>query len=683
MNFSRFLGVNCFIASLLVAPFLHAASSNDTCAGATVIAPATLPYKALVDLAQNTNTISFGQGEGTGQDAYWKFTPAQSGNYEIIAYGRDVVLGVFTGACGSLSLFQSVNLDLLSARGERMTLFLQAGTAYTFVVQAFDPLSGGPTTITFRRLTAANDTCATAINLTPRSLPFEQRVPISAHSDTIGSGTGLSGRDSYWRFTPAATGPFQIFASEANMVVSVLTGNCGALTELYTQNFDNTAFGGEVASVQLQQGIPYTIVAQTAHLFSLNDAMTFRFAQAPPSANNTCQTSSVISQLPFKQTIDLTGNSDTIKPTAGAVGGRDAYWRYTPAQTGVHRIEAFGEFDTVVAVYTGACGSLTQVSNQNAGNLPPFGGESHAASLTADTTYTIVVSGLNEREFGSTTLEVSLADSETNDTCATARTINPAWLPFCAKQEMFVHTHTITPVGVGEGNGKDVFYRFTPATTGRYRLEAANQDVVMALYTGACGSLNQINAQDLDNRLEGGETAVVQLNAGTTYTIVVQTYSNVTTSAPMIFSMEFIKRSANNRCADATVIEAQSLPYSDTIDTDANAANHVFGPVPTNSPDAFWRLFVSQTGPYRIEATGFDTVLGVFTGPCGSLQPVHVQDNDNLGVLGEQAIVNLTAGTTYTFAVRGAFPQVAGRVKFEIKPDMPFDTAAQEWLAYE
>ena len=137
---------------------------------------------------------------------------------------------------------------------------------------------------------------------------------------------------------------------------------------------------------------------------------------------------------------------------------------------------------------------------------------------------------------------------------------------------------------------------------------------------------------------------------------------------------------ANATCAGALVVDPASLPWSSPgLDTRAVADQgnppvfpcYTKGQLSTGgqAPPArlVWFSFtpaVSDT--YRIDTIGtapaddYDTILGVYTGSCGSLDPVSgicrqngFLPDDASGSLQSSVTLLLEAGTTYTIAVGG------------------------------
>jgi len=133
-------------------------------------------------------------------------------------------------------------------------------------------------------------------------------------------------------------------------------------------------------------------------------------------------------------------------------------------------------------------------------------------------------------------------------------------------------------------------------------------------------------------------------------------------------------------CADAVVVDPAALPWAsagvDTRAAEGDGTPPVFpcytkGQLSTGGQAPPWRLAWFSFTPavsatYRIDTFGttpasdYDTILGLYTGSCGSLSAVSgicrqngFTPDDAPGSLQSSVTLNLNAGTTYTIAVGG------------------------------
>ena len=83
-------------------------------------------------------------------------------------------------------------------------------------------------------------------------------------------------------------------------------------------------------------------------------------------ANDSCQSPRVISSLPYQDELDTknaTSAADDPASCAGNQAQKTVWYSITPSVDTVYGIDTLAsDYDTVVSVFTGACGSLTPVA---------------------------------------------------------------------------------------------------------------------------------------------------------------------------------------------------------------------------------------------------------------------------------------------------------------------------------
>src|SRR5262249_27182445 len=120
-------------------------------------------------------------------------------------------------------------------------------------------------------------------------------------------------------------------------------------------------------------------------------------------------------------------NADGLTPSCGATG-RDLWWTVTTGATqgGLWRIDTCGSaIDTILTVYSGTCGSLTELGcNDEAPGVPWPGPRSAVTlTLTPSTTYKVRVASKGASAGGAITLNLALANPPANDSCAGAQAL--------------------------------------------------------------------------------------------------------------------------------------------------------------------------------------------------------------------------------------------------------------------
>ncbi|MCA9425705.1 MAG: hypothetical protein KC994_11555 [Candidatus Omnitrophica bacterium] len=643
---------------------------NDDCEEAPEILPSKLPYRSYANTLFHADTFDIDENEESAPDAFWRFTPEQSGRYRVTAGDFATEVIVLTGSCGSLVEASRIDEDNYGDEGESFTIELEGGTAYTFLVTGEDADNFGPVDFELDRITvAANDTCEQAVTIPPTSLPYSDTADLWNYTSTIDlSMVSINASEGFWKFTPEVTGVYRISAEgeRYHPRLGILTGDCGSLTEVYTGRKENLWEYGESIGMVLDAGTTYTLVVQSDNADTSGPVeLTVEKVEAVVE-NDLCANATVIApeDFPFDDRVDsaiLTNDFDT-----DVDGGNvpEAFWRFTPDKNGPRRVSVGGGPDTILAVYSGECGDLTEVYVQDDNNFEGQG-ETKRLSLNAGVTYTIIGGPSNSDDEGVVTFHIAdLTSPETGDTCAGPRVISPTAVPFFDSVDTGSLKSTRS-FRVGGGQ-PDMWWKFTPERTGFYGLEVdSSYDAILVVTTdNDCGPTIDILSQDLTTK--DPERAIVELKGGETYKFISELYTDFITGF-LSLSLEEVDAPANASCDIAEVITPTSLPYSKTVNTYASSDTVDLTSGLGDSADALWRFTPGQTGSYRVSFSGFDTVLGVFSGDCGSLVPILDQDSDNLEGHGETAVVSLDSGVTYTFVGEGYSPFQRGSLTFEIE----------------
>jgi len=228
-------------------------------------------------------------------------------------------------------------------------------------------------------------------------------------------------------------------------------------------------------------------------------------------------------------TMDTTYATSTADPTPAcqAAFGKGVWFKYSAASSSPLSISTCGSsFDTVLQIYSGACGSLTPVLC-NDDNGPACTGTAASVTFTATggTTYYILAGGYNS--YGGT---LKILAQLANDQCSGA-------LPLVSGVTYSMSTADATslydpqPV-CGSNVGKGVWFTFTPATSRVVEINTCGSDfdTVVQVYTGACGSLSTVaNGCNDDTGVCGNgrqSQVAFSASAGTVYYIFVGGYNN-------------------------------------------------------------------------------------------------------------------------------------------------------------
>ena len=277
------------------------------------------------------------------------------------------------------------------------------------------------------------------------------------------------------------------------------------------------------------------IVAALA-IFSMN------FAYAQP-ANDACSGAIAITCGQTITASNAAATNDAV-PACGLSAPRKGVW-YTITGTGglitLSTCSATTNFDTQIAVYTGACGALTCVaSNDNAGACTNFFGRLSTVSFTSTfgTVYRIMVAGKLSAS-GTFTLAATCAVvAPPNDDCA-----NSILVTCGSTTTGSTVGSTADAVGTCNFNSLNtaggVWYSVVGnGGTVTASLCGSGYDTRIGVFTGSCGALTCVTSNDDFCGLQS--QAAFSSTAGTTYYILVTGYStavgnftlNVTCAAP-------------------------------------------------------------------------------------------------------------------------------------------------------
>jgi hypothetical protein len=428
---------------------------------------------------------------------------------------------------------------------------------------------------------ALNDNCAQATVVTQdtpvigTNIAALTGVTLSSAASLCENGLGGSRgfKDVWYSFTPTASGPYRVslcpsvpgtgFDANIAVMTSCPGGSTVGAPTVIACNEDvgpgGTCFDPndpqgfvwlpEIQSVALTAGVTYQIrVAGYNYCVSGNSCapntneglftlLVSSAAPLPPApANDTCATAQQINSLPFIGGAVLIGGAgDDTDVTCNAVAAsqtRSGVWyRYTPATDCTLSLQQTDPSTaSVVAVFTGSCGSLTQVLCAGNGVV----NENPTLSVLAGQTYWILVGEYEASRAGALdqiNLSVDCTAPLANDLCAGATELSVG-VPVSASNT------TATTAGDGMGGtcagasvsiGKGVWYSFTPAQDGLYTFDACDSTTAtrLTLFTGGscadpatwtqvacasggCGAGN-VNARIVDAALTAGVTYRLRL----------------------------------------------------------------------------------------------------------------------------------------------------------------------------
>jgi RTX calcium-binding nonapeptide repeat (4 copies) len=388
-------------------------------------------------------------------------------------------------------------------------------------------------------------------------------------------------------------------------------------------------------------------------------------AAAPPANDAFAGAQTLSGALPMEVAgTNVEATKESGEPVhAGVTGGASVWYRWTPSVDAFVAISTCrSDFDTLLGVYRGsAVDALTEVTSNDDGCSFTFGSVV-SLGVTAGTTYYIAVDGLEGAQ-GSIVMTVAGIPAPNDD--------------FADAQELGGPLPIEVP-GTNYGTGFEpgepihgfadatVWYRWTAGFTGSATVEVCDNDfdAALAVYTGSrVDELTQV-ARNLGapcGYSPPGSRVTFQAAEGETYFIAVD---GLFFGDQGFFRLRLPTRPANDDFAHAEELSG-SLPLAVT-GTNVDATRELGEPEHAGgggSASVWYRWTPSASGPAVVGTcgSGFDTLLGVYTGP--SLEDLSEvgADDDGCGPDGRGSEVTFvaSAGTAYLIAVDG-FPDAEG-----------------------
>ena len=446
---------------------LHSFSQSDNCSSATVITPnAGCIYTAGTSAGA---TQSIPGCVGTADDDVWYQFTATATSHQITvtpSASYDPVLQLFSGGCGVLNSLFCEDLNN-TGQGEVINATgLTIGTVYHFRVYHYWAGSGSSTfsvCVSAPPTAPVNDACASATVLTPNSSCVNTAG--TSYGATFSSASACNGSpddDVWYKFVANSSQQIITVTPSANMdvVIELLSGTCGSFTSL--DCIDNNGTGGTESNTEvgLTPGVTYYV--RVFDYWSGNGGFPFNICITGAAATGDEPCSAFVlppvtsdcnyvtmSNAGFTASTGTAPTPSTCGGSGLQIGGfsassHDVWFALNVPSTGSIYVTSEPNLgggsitDGVMALYSGTCGSLTQIMCDDDHNYP---GTAYdllpyiaATGLTPGTTVYIRYWG-----YGSNTGNFGLCvSSPTNDNCANA-------LYICDLNDYVANTHGYTP----------------------------------------------------------------------------------------------------------------------------------------------------------------------------------------------------------------------------------------------
>jgi hypothetical protein len=661
-QYGRFNVTYGFISYWLYPP------ANDVVGGAVVL-PDSLSYSS-----QWTTNATDDTGlpcSGTISKGIWfSYTPTLTGTgiVDTCASTFDTKIQIFNSSMTSLGC----NDDACGTIGRQSSFSFActAGQTYYICGGGYGGASGQlqirAHSVCASSAVPANDTCAGAYTLYDSPF-YTGENTVCASDDTVPNCAAVGPiiyKGVWFNYTPTVNGNATVdtCGSDFDTKITIFSGSCGGLSVI----------GCNDDSCGLQSSYTFPCTAGTTYRIcaggygGTSGNLQIR-AQAYCTSgtlyNDACNNPYyLMDSRNYTTEYTSCANDDTNLPGVGTIY-KGVWFYYTPTVTGTSVVDTCGsDFDTVLAVFTNACGSLglTAYNDDSAvcGGSPPRQ-SSVSFACTAGTTYRVCAGGYagiygNLRIRAYSTCN---GGPPGNDTCTNAWSLLDS-LVYNSEYTACAIDDTNLPCTGENTIYRGVWYRFTATATGTATVDTCGSDfdTKLVVFSGTCGALTNLGCNDDFCGLQSSVS--FPCAAGSTYLVCAGGYGGHGGNLQIrAYSVCAAGALGNDTCAGATyLLDSQSYTALNTAcatdDTNVVCAGIMYRGV--------WFTYTpTVSGNATVDTCGsdFDTKIVIFSGACGALAQIGCNDDTSacggVPTLQSSFTFPCTAGTTYRICAGG------------------------------
>ena len=539
------------------------AVANDLCSTATVVL--STPYTQTV--SASLATMSAGDpapscgNHSTAKSIWYAFTPPSSGTVTAYTLGSnyDTILSAYTGTCMALvPVVNACNDDAFGTVQSRLPITVAGGTTYFFMVSATTGSAGSAHfSLTFDLAPGPTLTFTRTPTITTTPTPTRTSTQTS-----VITGTPTPTRT----VTPTSTRTFTLVPGATNTPTFTVPS---APTNTPTQT--PTTVGG----------VPNDACGNATNI-----------ASAPYTNNTSVSTATMDASDPLPGC----GNNSELKTV---------WYRFTAPSAGTILANTFGSsYDTILSVFTGACGAFTAVSGGCSDDAPGSAQSQVSFAATGGTTYFFMVSSYSGNggnlvfslTFQGVPITGTVGATKTNtptqtapsgptSTATTTRTAtttptSPAGLPndACGNATNIASAPYTNSVNTsmatmeagdplpGCGNNsqqKTVWYRFTAPGFGMLTANTfgSSYDTILSAQTGSCGAFTGVPGGCNDDAPSSSQSQVsFTATGGTTYFFMVSAYTG--NGGTLVFNLTFQAINTPTPTVTATVTSTATRTFT-------------------------------------------------------------------------------------------------------------------------
>ncbi len=365
---------------------------------------------------------------------------------------------------------------------------------------------------------------------------------------------------------------------------------------------------------------------------------------------------------------------------AGLTGGKSLWWTWVAPTNGSVRASTAGsDFDTLLAVYDGNWFYYAPVASNDDDPAAGLTSSVHF-NVFAGVTYNIVVDGFNG-DSGRIVLDLAYSATPvgllTNDYFAESTRLTNASFVQVASSTLATR-EALEPLHAGNAGGKSLWWSWTPELSGAAIIstKGSRLDTLLGVYTGSeLATLSPLTSNDDPG--SGTTQAEARFNAiaGTRYHIAVDGFDGANGLVMLSAAIDQAGPAPlNDNFSYASSLSGTNIEIETT---NIGATREKSEPLisSTEGGKSLWWTWTAPADGALVLSTagsGFDTLLGLFSGTTLVTLYSIASNDDFLPETGSRIKTTVTAGMTYQIAVDG-YRGAVGNVRLSLQ-FMPFAT---------
>ncbi|MFS4473228.1 T9SS type A sorting domain-containing protein [Chryseobacterium sp. T20] len=461
-------------------------------------------------------------------------------------------------------------------------------------------------------------------------------------------------------------------------VLTVYSGDCNSLAEIAC---DDDNGDGSFSMVKLTAQTPgatlYVSVWKYSSSTENGEFQVSAYEVLPPAHNNCSGATSLTVGTDFASgaitSSNLGATTDGTIPSCNQDSVEDVWFKVVVPASGNLTLETQSASnspfdDSVLSVYSGSCGSLTEIACDDDSGDGSFSRFYLTGQTPGATLYVSVWKRSSSTENGEFQISAYEATPITNNNCteATSLTVGTDFASGAITSSNLGATMDGNAPSCSQDAVDNVWFKVVIPASGNVTLEtksASNSsfnDSVLSIYNGTCGSLTETACDDDSGEDSFSRITLTGQTPGATLYVSVWKPSPNTDNGQFQISAYEATPPANNNCTEATSLTVGADFTSGAI-TSTNLNSTTDGNAPSCSQDAvenvWFKVVVPASGNITLEAqeaTGSlfaAPLISVYSGICGTLTEIACDLDSSPSSFPLVSLTGQTPGTTLYVSV--------------------------------